>query len=149
MPGPMHKLHRAMEDLTLNIQAAIRDRDERNYELGMVEHEEQIQIPIGGPINGLGFQTFEVEFDSPFFYAPAQRDSDLERPHFSFGYETETDVVISCRVAAWTDKETNGATIGATVGVAVLSTSDVTFEGVLHLTFKGFAALEETEGDED
>lgn len=147
MGGSMHKLQRAREDMSLGIITRSRERREQDLEVAMIEHEQQIRIALeGAPSPGWGFGEVEVEFDHHFFYAPAQRDSDLIYPHFTFGSFCEEDAVVVARVKEWDIREHNGAIRGATVGVAIQC--KVAYEGYLDLRFQGYAALDEIESQD-
>lgn len=147
MPGPMHKLHRAVAEITLGVVQSTRERDALDLDMALTESEQQYRVPIEGEASpGWGFGEVDIEFDSHFFYAPAQRDSDLEFPHFTFGAICEQDAVIVARVKTWDVREHNGAIKGATVGVAVICAE--AYEAEVDLRFQGYAALDETESED-
>jgi hypothetical protein len=149
MPHPLHALDRAMGELTLGVVKSTRKRDQRDWEMGFKELQQQFQIKINGQASeAWGFAQTTIVFDYPFFYAPAQRDSDLDRPQFWFGAELyDFPGAASAVVTAWEIDPTHGAVVGATVSIGVASQPgvDAPYEGVIHLTFQGFAALSEDE----
>lgn len=149
-PTPMHALHRAVADMTLGVAQSTRKREARDREMGFREVQQQYQIEIAGEATGVwGFAETSITFDYPFFYAPAQRDSDLDRPHFWFGAELDFLGAVSAVVTAWDTHPRTGAITGATVAVGVVTQAgaEVGYQGVVHLTFQGFAALSEDETD--
>lgn len=150
MSKSMHQLQRAMSEITLQAVQSTRERDARDYQMGLGEHEEQFQIPLTGTAGRTpGFAEIEIGFDHHFFYAPAQRDSDLDRPHFTFGSECAEPVIIQACVKEWNIRESNGAIRGATLRVSVMAAGTVAFEdAVLNVTFQGFAALDEVETED-
>lgn len=155
---PVHALHRAVGDLTLGIAKSMRARDARDAEMGLSEIMQQYQVRFSGVSDSAwGFAPVTLTFDFPFFYAPGQRDSDFDRPHFWYGAETTgadgtgagIAIAFSAVVSAWVEEPKNGAIVGATVQIGVCGTVQAAYEGIAHLTFQGFSALSEDEPDFD
>lgn len=143
---PSHIAQRSISDLTLGASKA-RDRViRRNKEMGLSEVMLQFQTPVSGTAAGsVGFATTTLTFDYNFYYAPGNRDSDLERPQFWFGVEIDGEVFVSCAVTSWETDVDTGATTGATVRLGVMSGGDIAdFTGVLHSTFQGFGAINDS-----
>lgn len=145
---PLHSGHRAVTDLTLGVVKAVKASDRRRLTQGLAETDQQYQFPITGHAEELpAFTTVSITFDFPFYYAPSQRDSDLERPHVGWGAECDAFVMLSVHVSDWVTDEDTGATIGATVAIGVSAQgSDVAFSGKIHITFQGFSAPDEVDG---
>lgn len=145
MPKPSGSLPRIMAELSLGSNRRMRQRERRDLDMGFSEVVQQYQINIEGePGGAFGFASVDVSFAYPFYYAPAQRDSDLDVPHMTFGGEASTDLAMSAVVTSWDRDADNDAINGATVCVGVLGASE-TYTGVVHLSFQGFAALGEDE----
>jgi hypothetical protein len=156
MPTPQGAGTRAMLELTIGATKSMQRRAARDREMGLAEIEQQFQFEISGNAAiTFAFAEVDVPFDYPFYYAPGQRDSDFNRPHFWFGAETSVAVAIVATVVAWELDEDNGAVIGATVAIGVAAGQPavptqgvgVPFTGWAHLTFQGFSALAEDEID--
>lgn len=146
---PIHAGQRAIADLTIGVAKATKARQDRVDQLGLQETYLQYQLPIGGTAGTLpGFATQAITFDFPFHYAPGQRDSDLEVPHFTHGSEVDGDVSVSTSVRSWDIDSDTGAILGATIGVSTIAAVEfVTFEGFVHVTFQGFCTPEDTPDD--
>lgn len=153
MPEPHGSLHRAIAELTIGTVRSTREREARDREMGYAEIEQQYQFAISGtavPSLAWTVDPIEIDFDYPFYYAPGQRDSDLDRPQFYSGVEVTPPVAVSIVVSSWTLDPDNGAVIGCTVNVGVVG--DVTlpaYAGVVHLTFQGYGGLAEPEAEDD
>lgn len=145
-PGiPGGAMQRALTGLTIGVAKQMRAREQRDREMGFAEIEQQFQVKITGTAGGaFGFESATISFDYPFYYAPGQRDSELDRPHMTFGGEASTAVAISAVVTGWDVDAESGAIQGAVVAIGV-SGAEVDYTGVVHLNFQGFAALGEDE----
>lgn len=138
---PLHEAGRAIADLTLGVVKSTAARAAVDQELALTETDQQYQIPVSGTARTVaGFGVLAITFDYPFYYAPGQRDSDLERPHMVYGAECDAFVVLHAHVQDWDIESATGAIVGATVVVACLSAADIDFTGKLHLTFQGFSS---------
>lgn len=149
MPNPMHALNRAMADITLGVVKSTRARDARDAEMGLTEIMQQFKVNFSGVANtGWGFAPVTIGFDFPLYSAPGQRDPQFEEPQFWFGAKVAPVVAVSATVSAYTVDPDNGAIIGAVVAIGVCGAAQqITYKGVVDLTFQGFSALSEDEAD--
>lgn len=140
--GPQgHRLEQAMRGLTLGTVTDLRKAEERAYEDGLIEREEQFQIAISGVAEEfLDWDTVDIKFSTIFMDASGQRDSELERPHFTYGGEIETGTpvgLLAC-VLEWKTTARN-ETIGCKLAIGVAASDQSTrFKGFLHANFQGF-----------
>lgn len=138
---PIHAGLRAIADLTVGVAKSTEARRRREAELGLTESWQQFHVPLSGSAGTLpSFVYVDVEFDYGFHYAPGQRDSDLERPHFSFGSECDGEVDLGANVSEWNVDSDTGAYLGATVRLSAIAADETSFTGTAHLTFQGFSA---------
>jgi hypothetical protein len=142
---------RTLLNLTLGVATSMRDREQRDTEMGLSEVVQQYQLEFSGTTTTAPtFAGASVKFDFPFHYAPGQRDTDLDRPQFSFGVEADKDIIVGAVVKSWTSDEDDGSVIAAAVRVGMLGAeSGLAYKGVLHLSFQGYAALAEDPDDVD
>lgn len=151
---PAHATHRAVVDLTLDATRSLQRRRALDEQMGFVEVEQQFQVAIdGAAAAGLTFADVTIDFDYYMVYAPGQRDSELDRPHMTFGVECAAAVMISAAVKSWITDEQTDVYRGAVVTVSALGSGafgeTTSFSGYLHLTFQGFGASDEDESFED
>lgn len=144
---------RAVAALSLGAVRETQRREARRRNMGLEEMDLQFQVAISGDAGTQAdWDTFSIDFDFPFYYAPGNRDSDLDRPHFTFGAVVEdgSPVVVSACVTGWQlNEETQGVT-GATVAVCAVApgtSQPVSFGGYVHLNFQGYAGVAEDETD--
>lgn len=144
---PIHQAQRSIADLTIKGVKATQKLQRWYEEQGLSETDQQYQFQISGTAATLAaFTTLPITFDFPFHYAPGQRDSDLETPHMTYGFVCDAFVMLSAHVVDWTQDEDTGAYTAATVAVGCLSAvSDLDFTGVVHMTFQGFSAPDDTD----
>jgi hypothetical protein len=162
MPTPQGSTQRTLADLTIGNIKSMQQHAERTAELSLQETTQQYQFEISGTAStGLAWATMTVTFDYEVYYAPGQRDSDLDRPHFYFGAEIAppiadppedhpepVPVAVLATVTRWLINDDNGAIIGAHVAVGCFTDHDgVPFTGLVHLSFQGFSALVDVEAD--
>lgn len=144
------QVERLMRDVTLGTIRAMEYRREQSEIEGLREREAQFQVSISG--RGEEFPSWtsvELEFETLFIDGRGQRDSELERPQFTYGVYVPRGGpvgVLAC-VTSWKLSDRN-ETIGATVGLGAVST-DVArkFSGQVHLTFQGFGCPADVYGD--
>lgn len=140
-------------DAAINIRRvfSMQEKERQKLEMGMQELELQYQVAVSGTAAAaLAFSTVELEFEWEFHYAPAQRDSDLEFPHMTFGsyLDSPLPVLLTASVKEWKEDKSTDGIIGATLFIGALSPGeDTDFDGAIHLTFQGFAASREAEDD--
>ena len=143
---PIHQAQRAIADLTVKSIKATKRLDDWYEQMGLAEVDQQFQVDISGvAYDTPAFVTTEIAFDFPFHYAPGQRDSDLERPHFTYGTEVDGPAMLTVSVTAWEIDAATGAYIGATVQISALSATELGFNGKVHLNFQGVSAADEVE----
>lgn len=162
MPVPQDATQRTLADLTIGNVLSMQQRTARQAEVALQETTQQYQFEISGTSStGLAWGQVQVIFDYEFYYAPGQRDSDLDRPQFYVGaevappidedpedYPEPSPVAVMATVTRWLVNEDNGGISGANVAVGTFADRDgVTFDGLVHLSFQGFTALVDTETD--
>lgn len=149
MPRPSHATQRAVQAITLGVAKSTARVRAREAELGLAETEQQYKIPVTGTASTLpGFSFLAVFFDYPFYYAPGQRDSDLEKPLMTFGGECDADVMLGAHVRDWYMDDERGAVTGAVVVVSALAAiAGTDFTGKVNVTFQGFSAPDDTTQD--
>lgn len=130
---------RAVHEITIGAAKATEKRDRQLSELGFQEIDLQYQLPIQGEGTDIPvFDTVEINFEWEFHYAPAQRDSDLEVPHMTYGaYLTDGSAGIFANVKSWKANPANDGITGCTIQVGAIGNQN--FAGWLHVTFQGFA----------
>lgn len=143
---PEGAVGRLLHDITIGTIQAVRSKDASDAQNEMREIEQQFQVAISGVAGAVpAFEGATLQFDVPFYYAPGQRDSDLEFPHFTYGSHTNPAVGVHATVSEWVHDETNGSVIGAVVQIGAVGLGEE-FTGFAHLTFQGFGALAEEDG---
>lgn len=147
MTEPGGSVGRLLADITVGTIQSTRRRDLEVRENALKEIELQYQFQINGvAAPELAFAPITVTFTHSFFYAPGERLSSLEYPQFSFGAHTTPAVGIHAVVESWYHDTTNGAINGALVQVGAIG--NAAFDGLVHLTFQGYAALSEDQSVE-
>lgn len=133
---------RALHALTVGLLSPDRAKQIHRAKSKLDEVMMQFQFDIAGTAtSSLVFASVDVVFDYPLHYAPGQRDSELDHPHFHYGsYTPGNPVGIHATVTAWNRDPATGAFIGATVGVGVIGSG--AFTGRVHLSFQGYGALD-------
>lgn len=132
-------MQRALTELTIGAARAGREQERRIRDMSAAELDLQFQYEISGTAeNGWGFVSLTVNFDVSFYYAPGQRDNDLEHPHMTFGAEADVPVGVTAVVTSWLEDVDNGAILGCTVAVGVISDSHRPFTGKVNLNFQGY-----------
>lgn len=162
MPEPHGATQRTLSALTIGNVKSMQERSARTAEIALQETTQQYQFEIAGTASmGLAWSTVQVALDYEFYYAPGQRDSDLDRPQFYFGAEVAppiddppedhpepSPVAVTATVTRWLINEDNGAIVGAHVAIGCFADRDgVPFTGLAHLSFQGFSALVDAEVD--
>lgn len=133
-------MQRVIHEITIGGAKATAKRDEQNRELGLEELDLQFQLPISGTATpNVAWSSVEIVFDVEFHYAPAQRDSDLEVPHMTYGaYLPVGQVGIVAMVRSWKVEPKNDGITGCTLNIGCFASSSQAFTGDLHVTFQGF-----------
>lgn len=146
MPRPQGQaLHRSLAQLTVGVVRAQQDAQDAMASSQMDEMLQQLQMPIAGYVKDkpISVRT-DVYWPHPFVFAPAQRDSDFERPTFSMGVELLADipVILTGAIVGWHDS-VEGYTIGAAIRVTAYipdARKKQRFNAIFHLTFQGYGA---------
>lgn len=139
---PTHSAQRAISALTVGVAKSRQRKLRRDAEMGLRERLLQYQSTISGnAASVIAYAQVDVDFDYDFYFAPGNRESDLARPQFWPGLEVDNQVLWSAQVRSWVDDENTGATIGAVVELAIMASELTSYEGVLHMTFQGYGAL--------
>lgn len=134
-------VERLVAGLTIGVHQAVRRKDKADRENGLREMDLQFQITFSGTASGVpAFEDITLNFDYGFFYAPSQRESNLEYPHFTYGSHTTPAVGVHATVKEWLKDETNGSIIGAVLSIGAVG-EETDFKGVVHATFQGLGML--------
>lgn len=141
--GPHGALSRAVAHITVDALETQKARKHKDRQMGVDEIDAQFVLLVEGTATATpGFGSIVVPFDHAFFYAPGQRDSDLETPLFTQGSETSYNVMLIAKVNEWTIDPDDGSIIGAVVGIGVVGTAG-DYTGYVHCNFQGWGALRE------
>lgn len=147
-----HQLDRVLKGVTVGTIQSLRRAEERAASDGLMEREEQFQIGISGVAEEfVDWETVEIKFGTTFVDASGQRDSELERPHFTYGGEVETPTpvgLLAC-ILEWKTTPRN-ETIGCKLAIGVAASDRATrFKGFLHANFQGYGQPRNTFIPED
>lgn len=154
MARPMGQLERSLAALTIGVHQGTQQRRKALADTYAGDYEQQVHVPLSGTAAlAWSFSDHDVQWEMPFLYAPVQHRVTFPTPHFNPGIELTGPrgdlVVIHAHVLGWTVTESQwfvGATIRFAVSApAVLSTATVPFSAVAHLSFRGYAAMAETD----
>lgn len=139
---------RLLDAITVGAPQKMRRKDALEAQHKLREIEQQFQFEISGvATKTLTFEEVTVPFDYNYYYAPGQRESNLDFPHFTFGSQTNPSVGVHATISQWMRDQPDGSINGAVVAVGAHGNNQA-FTGVVHLTFQGFGALIE-EGEEE
>lgn len=140
--GPAGALTRAVAHITVDAIHSERARKRKDREMGADEIDAQFILAVKGTATSIpGFGSVTVPFDHSFFYAPGQRDSDLETPVFTSGAESFSNVMLVAKVEEWLVNDDDGSIVGAVVGIGVIGSGN--YSGYVHCNFQGYGALRE------
>lgn len=149
-PVDFGQMDRTFRGMTIGaVKAQNRAKAQRELE-GLDEREDQFKIEVAG--RGEEFPSWtqvHLNFTVEFIDADGQRDSDFDRPHFTYGVEITNGGpvgLIAC-VLRW-DVGKKNQTTGCVLGIGAVAT-DVArkFSGSLHARFQGYGAPAEAYGD--
>lgn len=144
------RTEKVARDLTITVLKGAKKAEEAKLAEGLAETDEQLKLEIQGRAEEFPIWTIlRIKFGTIFLAAPGQRDSDYDRPHFTFGYEvTEGGPIgIDACVTQWlvNDRE---ETYGCKLAVGPRATDYATrFRGVVHANFQGYGAPIDVYGD--
>jgi hypothetical protein len=148
-----HDLDRVLAGLTIGVVRGKESADTRRREMSLGETMLQFQVPINGEGGTqVATDSFDLDFDTPFHFAPGQRDSDFDTPQYTAGVQLDggAGVNVDVHVRAWKRDPDTDAVTGATVEVSTVAPGTlepVPFNGLCHLTFQGYGALHEDESE--
>jgi hypothetical protein len=164
---PTHALHRSIGTLAHGIAQEILNTERSRQWGALRECVEQFQISVSGTASDYpGWLELELKFTQHFVTVTGNRMSDLERPHFYYGFElvtgqsqnaivientpggvTRSDPVMFCAVVTeWVISDASMVT-GAKLKLGAIAPGDtVVFDGFVHVSFQGLGA---TYQDED
>lgn len=148
-PHAQHRLQRSIRAMAVDVAAAQKDKAEALDAWRLHEFEQQLQLEVSGRATSeIAQMTLDLDFDVAFTSATGQRNSLLDRPHVTFGFEqtlasvngqpTDVAVMLAATVTTW--KRQRHEFVGATVAISALAPATVDFHGVLHATFQGYGA---------
>jgi hypothetical protein len=143
-----------MEEMMLGAQLDTRRRAARHAPDEMRERDQQIHLPISGSASQVAaWASVHVNFDLEFIGACVGRNTNLNWPHFTYGYviTTPNPVAIMAHVSGW-DQGDGWKTTGATVKWCAFAPDapavPYPFAGSLHLTFQGYGSPPEIDSSE-
>lgn len=144
------KLQSAMRGLTIGtVRAMDRKKKDRLIE-GLAEREEQFKIEVSG--RGEEFPVWakvNIKFANVFVDGTGQRDSEFDRPFYSYGYVVPVGgpVGIDACVTDWNVND-RGETTGCVMWVGARAT-DVSrkFRAEVHAVFQGYGMPPDPYGD--
>lgn len=143
---PDWHMQRAIEQMVTGARRdLLKRRSARAYDTNS-ERDEQIQMSVSGSVGGIAaYALVPLQFSHFFVQETWRRDSQLIKPHFTYGFELTTSypVHVTCMVNKWA-QDANGTFTGCTVmwGAWAPDQPDhiIPFAGFLHLNFQGFGS---------
>lgn len=138
-----HRVNRSLAALTVGMQRAHDELQLDQAQLGAGETEQQWKLEVAGEAGGkIAYQTTTISFDERFYPAADRRDSDFDRPIFTFGYEmlTGAPVMITAAVTRWVADEYTVTGAEVAIGIVQPGASGKTkFKALVHLVFQSWA----------
>lgn len=144
MPAPqVGQIENTVRGLTVGMIRALDSAKAQRALEGLAERVEQFQIEVFGQAEEFASWSFaKVKFETVFVDGRGQRDSELLRPHFTYGAYIPVGgpVDLSACVTEW-EVNDRQETIGCTLAIGTAA-SDVArkFRGELHAEFSGYGA---------
>jgi len=140
---------KSVRGLTLDVIQRT-DRAKRQRELeGLRETEEQIKIDVRGRAEEFPeWSEVHVNFETLFIDASGQRDTEFDRPHFTYGAYIERGgpVGLLACITRW-DVTPRDEVTGCILAVGAVSTDQARrFRGELHARFQGYGAPRDAYG---
>lgn len=148
-----HAIERSLAALTIGVLKNTAAHEERRRQLSLAEWELQFQERISGMAgNQVASSILGLDFETPFYFSPGSRDSELDTPQYSVGTNVEsgTGVMISANVTSWKRDEETDAVTGASVEISAVAPGtdeDVPYTAVVHLSFQGYSSMPEDESE--
>lgn len=154
---PRQVLQRTLHSIHIGSVKSMQAKRQQDTEYDLREIELQYHIPVSGTAGTLltWAEPVTIPFEWGFHYAPMQRDSELEIPHFTYGayIVTETPVGLLACVSGWQEEPRNGAITAADVSIGIMGHDEaalIDFQGYVHASFQGLAqSLDETSENPD
>lgn len=141
MPVPTGNSGRAVRGLTLGVSSAMKRAKEQRELEGLADTEENIKVDVVGRAEEFPIWTqVHIEFETVFIDASGQRDTEFDRPHFTYGAVVEKGGplgIIAC-VTSW-DVNNRDEVTGCVLGISAIATDQGRrFQGELHARFQGY-----------
>jgi hypothetical protein len=159
-----HRLARSIRRLAIGVVRDVETRRTGRAANTVDEREEQFQIAISGTATDYPFwQAVELPLLTAFTIATGSRDSTLQRPQASFGYEltavqrindenvwepVSDGVILSAAVRDYHFDAAHAIDRVTVLLAAIAPGDELQFTGFVHVTFQGFGAPRETQPDE-
>lgn len=148
----VQRLEQALKGLTIGTIQDMNKAAEGAARDGLIEREEQFQIEISGTAEEFfSWNIAEIKFGTLFTNATGQRDSELEQPHFTYGASiiTAIPVGVLASVMEWIETDRKEV-VGCKLAIGAAATDRHTkFRGLLHASFQGYGAPNNTFMPED
>lgn len=132
---------RAVRGLTLGVLSAHARAKERRELEGLSEIEENIKIDVNGRAEEFAVWTrLYIDFETVFIDASGQRDTEFDRPHFTYGAVVNKGGPVGL-LACVTDWDVNEReeVIGCVIAIASIATDlSRKFQAELHARFQGY-----------
>lgn len=151
-------LQRSLAAMTIGTIRRYRERAAAVAHVRLREREQQFQLPIAGTaFQGIVWTKRRVTFDTVFFGATGERDSEFEKPQVNYGFVIDPGddkdpvlPIIPTLAVEWLTDDQE-ATYGCVLHIGVHSPTvdPVDFSGYLHVTFQGWGAPREDESEGD
>lgn len=141
MAVPTGNSARAVRGLTLGVlTASARAKEQRQLE-GLAETEENVKIDVVGRAEEFPIWTrLHIDFETVFIDASGQRDTEFDRPHFTYGavvHKGGPVGILSC-VLQW-DVNNRDEVTGCIIAISAIATDHGRrFQGELHARFQGY-----------
>lgn len=145
-----HRIERSLRHLVLGARVA-QDRKKAQDKLWqMSEVDQEVQVRVSGEASApVGWSDeITIPFEWWFIAAPEQRDSPYEKPTFTFGYQSEQEVVLTARLLRWIEEPGRSVITGVVVSFGAYrpgAEDTIRYQGVVHLMFQGLAVPPEDE----
>jgi len=135
------QLENAMRGLTIGTVRALDNKKKDRLIEGLAEREEQFKIEVNGRAEEFPVWTkVEINFRNVFVDGTGQRDSDFDRPTYTFGYVVPVGgpVGMDACITAWNVND-RGETVGCVMWLGARAT-DVPrkFKAEVHAVFQGY-----------
>lgn len=148
-----HAIKRSIGAMTIGVVKSTREFEEERKRQSLRELEAQYQEQVSGTVGNVTAEaTLMLTFETPFYFSPGTRDSDLDVPQFSSGITelSVSGVIIQANVSKWVRDEDTDAVTGAAIVIAAVAPGiddPLDFAAVVHLTFQGYSAPVEDESE--